>query len=80
MKEKSPKWHTFLDPKGEVGGIEDSEGRQVVKFNYHDSPLFRAALAKNIIWVHGCIRSDMRLFKFSFRTQWKRLFEPRRKR
>jgi hypothetical protein len=53
-----PKWKVFLNPKGEPGGVEDSEGQLIAKFNPYDSVKFREALAKNILFVQGCVRCD----------------------
>lgn len=67
-------WETFFDAQGEIGGIQDSEGRMIVKFNYYDTPVFRAALAKNILWTRGCIEQDAKREKVTFRDRWRKLF------
>jgi hypothetical protein len=73
-EDKPPKWCVFLDPKGDVSGVEDENGQLIAKFNPYDPPLFRAALARNIFWVQGCIRADIKYNKYSFRSRWKKMF------
>lgn len=69
------KWKTILDSQGEVLGIETEHGRLVASFNSDDSPLFRAAVAKNILWVQQCIVQDIERYRFSFKQAWKHIFK-----
>jgi len=50
------KWEAALGSDGIPVGIQDCTGRLVVEFNPADPPELRRALAKNLMWVEGCVR------------------------